>query len=164
MTVPDPDEQDRRSGAAQSGSGRADPDGTTAAFDDIVAGWRAEPDAPRWPSDADERTGPDAATPAGHTTGTADEARASAEQSAEEEHYIPPEPPPMPALRPRTVGGLLLIALGVLLLIAPGVAGLTELIGTPLGLLTLAGGIGWLVLGLRQGPPPDSGWDNGAQL
>jgi hypothetical protein len=164
VTVPDPDEQDRRGGAAQSGSGRADPGGTDAAFDEIVAGWRAEPDAPHWPSDADERTGPGAAALAGRAAGTGDEASRPAEQPAEEGHYVPPEPPPMPALRPRTIGGLLLIALGGLLLIAPGMTGLTELAGTPLGLLALAGGIGWLVLGLRQGPPPDSGWDDGAQL
>ncbi len=164
MTVPDPDEQERRGGTARSGSGGSDPDGTDAAFDDIVAGWRAEPDAPRWPVDADDRSGPAAAAPGGRAPGTRDRADGSAEQPAEEGHYVPPEPPPMPALRPRTVGGLLLVALGVTLLISPGVTGLTDVIGTPLGLLALAGGIGWLVLGLRQGPPPDAGWDDGAQL
>lgn len=163
MTVPDPDEQDRHGGAAQSGSDRADPDGTDAAFDDIVAGWRADPDAPRWPGDADDRTGPGAAA-LGGAPGGGDATDGPVEQPPEEGHYIPPEPPPMPTLRPRTVGGLLLIALGGLLLIAPHMTGLTELTGTPLGLLALAGGIGWLVLGLRQGPPPDSGWDDGAQL
>lgn len=163
MTVPDPDEQDGRAGAARSGSGGADPGGTDAAFDDIVAGWRADPDAPRWPSEPDG-TGPGTAGGADSATGTGYGATAPAEPSAEEEHYIPPEPPPLPTLRPRTLGGLLLIALGGLLLVAPGVTGVTEQFGTPLGLLALAGGIGWLVLGLRSGPPPDSGWDDGAQL
>lgn len=82
----------------------------------------------------------------------------------DEDHYVPPEPPPIPALRPRTLGGLLVIGLGVLLLFAPGVLGLAARIGTPLGLLALTGGIGWLVLGLRSGPAPGSGWDDGARL
>ncbi|MPZ67082.1 MAG: hypothetical protein GEU83_16775 [Pseudonocardiaceae bacterium] len=165
MTVPDPEEQDRRADAARSGPGGNEPARTDAAFDEIVAGWRAEPDAPRWPSDADsdaaDRNSAGSADPAPRS---GNRGRVPAEQPAEEEHFEPPEPPPMPTLRPRTVGGLLLIALGSLLLFAPGLAVVSERIGTPLGLLTLAGGIGWLVLGLRSGPPADSGWDDGAQL
>lgn len=157
MTVPDPEEQDRRAGAARSGSGGDDPARADAAFDEIVAGWRAEPDAPRWPGDAESEA-------ADVTPRSGNGGRVPAEQPAEEEHFEPPDPPPMPTLRPRTVGGLLLIVLGGLLLFAPGLATISERIGTPLGLLTLAGGIGWLVLGLRSGPPPDSGWDDGAQI
>ncbi|MQA16387.1 MAG: hypothetical protein GEV09_20245 [Pseudonocardiaceae bacterium] len=156
MTSPDPEEQDGRSGSARPGRDGTDPDGTDAAFEDIVAGWRAEQDAPRWPAEADAEPAPSReGTRSGPDRGGAVPA---------EEHFVPPEPPPMPALRPRTVGGLLLIGIGVLLLFAPGVPGLTERIGTPLGLLALAGGIAWLVLGLRSGPPTDSGWDDGAQL
>ncbi len=159
MTVPDPEEQDRRAGASRSGPGGNEPARTDATFDEIVAGWRAEPDAPRWPGDAESGTEVAGAADAAPRSGTG---RVPAEQP--EEHFEPPEPPPMPTLRPRTVGGLLLIALGGLLLFAPGVAAVSERLGTPLGLLTLAGGIGWLVLGLRSGPPADSGWDDGAQL
>ncbi|MGH3977961.1 MAG: hypothetical protein ACRDRZ_02995 [Pseudonocardiaceae bacterium] len=153
VTVPDPDEQDRHSAAGGTGPGGAGPDDTDAAFAEIVAGWREEPDVPRWPAEAEvtESAGPPARA---RDTHPADE----------EDHYVPPEPPPIPALRPRTVGGLLVIGLGVLLLFGPGVLGLAERIGTPVGLLALTGGIGWLVLGLRSGPPPGSGCDDGARL
>jgi hypothetical protein len=83
---------------------------------------------------------------------------------AEHEHFVPPEPPPLPKLRAGTVFGILLIALGIMLLVAPNVVGLEPRIGIPLALVSLVGGIGWLVLRMRQGPPPDSGWDDGARL
>ncbi|HEX3786784.1 MAG TPA: hypothetical protein VHW44_02895 [Pseudonocardiaceae bacterium] len=84
--------------------------------------------------------------------------------ASEEEHYVPPEPPPLPRLRPGTIFGIVLMVIGILLFAAPGIIGLDSRIATPLGLVALAGGIGWLVLRMRQGPPPDSGWDDGAQI
>ena len=85
---------------------------------------------------------------------------------AEDEHFVPPEPPPLPRLRPGTIFGIVLLAVGVFLLAGPNLIGLAPRIATPLALVSLAAGIGWLVLRMRQGPPsgPDSGWDNGAQL
>ena len=82
---------------------------------------------------------------------------------AEEDHFTPPEPPPLPIPRPRTVGGVALLAVGVLLLMGPNLLGLDEGVATPLGLLALTTAIGWLVIGLRSGPPPE-GWDDGARL
>lgn len=82
----------------------------------------------------------------------------------EEEHYVPPEPPPLPRLRPSTIFGIVLMAIGVFLLAGPQVIGLAPRIATPLALVSLAAGIGWLVLRMRQGPPPGSGWDDGAQV
>lgn len=84
--------------------------------------------------------------------------------AAEDEHFVPPDPPPLPRLRPGTVFGIVLLAIGVLLLAGPNLIGLAPRIATPLALVSMAAGIGWLVLRMRQGPPPDSGWDNGAQL
>jgi hypothetical protein len=84
--------------------------------------------------------------------------------SVEEDHFVPPEPPPLPRLRPGTIFGMLLLVIGVVLLAAPGALGLAPRIGTPLALVSLATGIGWLMLRMRQGPPPGSGWDDGAQL
>ena len=85
--------------------------------------------------------------------------------AAEEEgHYVPPDPPPLPRLRPATLFGILLMAIGVLLLAGPSLIGLAPRIATPLALVALTAGIGWLILRMRQGPPPDSGWDDGAQL
>ena len=42
--------------------------------------------------------------------------------------------------------------------------GLDPRIATPLALVAMASGIGWLVLRMKQGPPPGDGWDDGAQL
>ena len=86
------------------------------------------------------------------------------EWDGEEEHFVPPEPPPLPKLRPSTIFGIVLLVIGGFLLAAPSVIGLEPRIATPLALVSMAAGIGWLVLRMRQGPPPDSGWDDGAQL
>lgn len=83
---------------------------------------------------------------------------------AEDEHYVPPDPPPLPKLRPGTIFGIVLLAIGIFLLAAPTLIGLAPRVATPLALISMAAGIGWLVLRMRQGPPPDSGWDDGAQL
>jgi hypothetical protein len=83
---------------------------------------------------------------------------------AEEEHFVPPDPPPLPRLRKGTVFGIVLLAIGIFLLAGPSLIGLEPRIATPLALISMAAGIGWLVLRMRQGPPPDSGWDDGAQL
>ena len=85
--------------------------------------------------------------------------------ASDEEHYVPPEPPPFPRPHAGTVAGMVLIVLGLLLLIVPTIIGLGTRIGTPLGLVALAAGIGWLVLRIRQGNPPDHGdRDDGAQI
>lgn len=190
MAVPDPEDQD----AAEPGAGGAphrEPD-TDAVFAAIVAQWRTEPDAPRWPDDPDQdggpAVGPDARPAAGPDAGAGGgagvgrrgdaavleppeepwsgsaPADGGAAPPGDDDHFVPPDPPPFPVPRSRTVGGVAALALGVLLLAAPGLLGLGERVGTPLGLLVLTGAIGWLVLGLRSGPPPDSGWDDGAQL
>lgn len=83
---------------------------------------------------------------------------------AEDEHFVPPEPPPLPRLRPSTIFGMFLLAVGVFLLAGPNLVGLAPRIATPLALVCLAAGIGWLVLRIRQGPPDNSDWDDGAQL
>jgi hypothetical protein len=78
-----------------------------------------------------------------------------------DEHFVPPEPPPPPRLKAGTLLAILLIMIGVALLVLPSAAGLDERIGLPIALLSMAAGIGWLLLRIRQGPPPD---DDGAQL
>jgi hypothetical protein len=82
----------------------------------------------------------------------------------DEDHYIPPEPPPFPVLRASTIAALGLFVLGIVLLVAPGLFGLEARIGTPLSLVSLCAGVGWLILRMRNTPPPDSGWDDGAQV
>jgi hypothetical protein len=85
--------------------------------------------------------------------------------ASDDEHYVPPEPPPFPRPRAGTVVGMLLIAIGLLLLIVPTIIGLGSRIGTPLGLVALAAGIGWLVLRIRHGSSSDHGeHGDGAQI
>ncbi|WP_086821202.1 hypothetical protein [Allokutzneria sp. NRRL B-24872] len=84
--------------------------------------------------------------------------------SSIDDHFVPPDPPPLPPLRPATLGALALFCVGALLLIAPNLLGMAAGSATPLALLAISGGIGWLVLRMRKGPPPDSGWDDGAQV
>jgi hypothetical protein len=81
----------------------------------------------------------------------------------DDDHFEPPEPPPLPVPRPRTVGGVVVLTVGVLLLTAPTLLGLAERMATPLGLLALTAGIGWLAIGLRTDPPPEEP-DDGARL
>lgn len=167
VTVPDPEEQDRRNDTPRPGGpadGPADgPMDTDAVFASIVANWKSEPNAPRWP--ADEEEGWDASTPAHPVYPPSRPAAGPVKpyQPDDEGHFEPPEPPPFPVPRPRTLGGVALLAVGVLILVQPSLLHLGGRMGTLLGLLALTLGIGWLVLGLRTGPPPD-GWDDGARL
>jgi hypothetical protein len=80
------------------------------------------------------------------------------------EHYVPPEPPPMPRLRPGTIAAIGMLLLGALLLIVPSLLGIPARIAIPIALVSLATGVGLLVLRMRSGPPPDTGWDDGAQI
>lgn len=147
MSVPEPDEPDRCSGPG----GR---DGTDAAFAEIVAGLRAESQLPEWP----------AGEPNPDVSDNAAEQDRERVEHAEDDHFQPPEPPPLPTLRARTVAGLVALAFGALLLLAPTLLGLAVSTGRLLGILAVAGAIGWLLAGLHDGPPADSGWDDGARL
>lgn len=172
MTGRDGDEPDRRVEPDEAAAAREDID---AAFEEIVAAWRAEDTAPRWPGTAPppERTAGDP-TPPGSlgTQPVAPPPVASRPTAAEttsaprepEEHFVPPEPPPLPKIRRRTLGGLALLGLGLLLVVVPDLIGLSYQLGLLAGLIALTSGVGWLVLGLREGPPHDSGWDDGAVL
>ena len=121
-------------------------------FDAIVAGWQREGGVPAWPED-DAPTTELAAPPPPQQPA----------RQPEDEHYIPPEPPPLPRLGPPAIVGLVLLSLGLILVLVPGWLGVGPAYGLPLGLLTLAAGLGWLVLRLWPDPPdPPSGPDDGA--
>lgn len=157
MTYPDPEEQERDGSASR---GRAkdhtgdDPEATRTAFAHIVAGLQAEPMESATGFDPADGLPPDP---------TNDLPRVTGRHDAGEDHFDPPEPPPLPIPRPRTVGGVLTLAIGVFLLFGPNVLALGEHSAMLLGLLALTAGIGWLMMGLRPDPPPD-GSDDGAQL
>ncbi|MPZ86384.1 MAG: hypothetical protein GEV28_40845 [Actinophytocola sp.] len=85
----------------------------------------------------------------------------------DDEHYVPPEPPPLPRLRPLTIAALVLIVVSVVLLIVPGVVGLDARIGTPIALVALTFGGAMLLLRVRHSPKnqdPDTDRDDGAQI
>jgi hypothetical protein len=79
---------------------------------------------------------------------------------APEEHYQPPPPPPLPVLAPASLYALLLIAVGAVLIIAPGRLGLSLDVGLVLGVAAVAGGVGVLVSRMRDRPVDDG--DDGA--
>jgi hypothetical protein len=81
----------------------------------------------------------------------------------EDEHYEPPEPPPLPRLRWPTVLAIGLIVAGVVLLLLPAVTALDGRFATPVGLLGLAGGIALLLLRARTTSRLDPGED-GAEV
>jgi hypothetical protein len=83
---------------------------------------------------------------------------ASRYDEPEDEHYVPPKPPPLPKLRSVTVVALLAILGGIAILV-------TRVDGGDLGWLGIAAIIGGgvaLVWHMKDGPPTDSGWDDGA--
>jgi hypothetical protein len=77
---------------------------------------------------------------------------------ADEAHYLPPPPPPLPRLRSVTVGAVLAIGLGFLAIVFNVDDGGLRLPA----FVAIVGGAVSLVWNMRQGPPPDSGWDDGA--
>ncbi|WP_300018667.1 hypothetical protein [Pseudonocardia sp.] len=115
-------------------------------FEAIVSGLRGEGGLPEWPDDGVVR--PYAPAPA----------------PADDDHFVPPEPPPLPRIGPPAAVGLGLLLLGFVLVAAPGWVGVSASYGLPLGLLTLAAGLGWLVLRLWPSPPGPGDRDDGAVL
>lgn len=81
----------------------------------------------------------------------------------DDEHYVPPEPPPLPRLRPMTITALVLLLAGIVLLIGPGILGLDTRFATPIGLIALASGGLLLLLRIRR-TPPNLDRDDGAQV
>lgn len=190
----DPDERPPPDGGSEPES---EPDSDIADdFERIVAGWRRESSVPAWPDDEvpvelpspthPPETSPTVTHPVlgepgggGPDGGGADE-QGRAElggpgggepdepgRATGEGHFVPPEPPPLPRLGPPALVGLTLLGLGLVLVTSPNWVGVPASYGLPLGLLTLAAGLGWLVLRLWPDPPPcgdGDGEDDGAVL
>jgi hypothetical protein len=113
---------------------------------------------PEWP-EAAEWPGSGEAAPRG-----ADHAGPNAPY--DEDHFQPPVPPPAPRLAPATKWALSSIALGVVFLLAPSIAGVSR--GTTrdvLGVLLVLGGVGTLVARMADRPPTESDdGDDGAVI
>lgn len=149
-------------------------------FDAIVSAWRDEGSVPGWPAepveradradrsdtgDAGDATGAAADRPV-HRPGPAVPPPGGGADADPEDHYHPPEPPPLPRPGPPAVVGGGLIAVGLLLCVAPGLVGVGGTWPLPLGLVLIAAGLGWLLLRLwspdtDEGPDP---WDDGSRL
>ncbi|MBA0124938.1 hypothetical protein H0B56_05220 [Haloechinothrix sp. YIM 98757] len=82
----------------------------------------------------------------------------------EDEHFVPPEPPPVQKPAHGTVVSWLFLAAGVLMLIAPGVIGMSPAVSLPFGVLSISAGLGLLLMRIKDGPPPGSDPENGAQV
>ncbi|HEV7649646.1 MAG TPA: hypothetical protein VGP26_15990 [Actinophytocola sp.] len=138
-----PDLDDAPSGPAGS-SGSAGSAGSAAAEDDAEPAPQASPPPAAW---------------------RGQEAEWDWSWGTEEDHYVPPEPPPLPKLRPLTIVALVLVLAAVTLLVLPGVIGLDARIGTPIALVALTCGGAMLLLRVRQSPKsPDDDRDDGAQI
>jgi hypothetical protein len=108
---------------------------------------------PQWPTGP--TAGSETTTPGAELT--ADPAVAGSDPALEG-HFVPPPPPPFPRLRRVTVISLLVIAAGIVILA-------TNLDGGSLswlGIIAIVSGVATLVWHMKDGPPVDSGWDDGA--
>ncbi len=97
----------------------------------------------------------------------ADRAESEAELQADDAHFVPPDPPPVPRPKRRTVVALLALAVGLLMLIRPSLLQVAPDVVLVLGIACLVGGFGLLIHGLRprsSDPDDADGWDDGARL
>ncbi|MBV9096443.1 MAG: hypothetical protein JO079_00170 [Frankiaceae bacterium] len=112
---------------------------------------------PRWPEAESVAPGEDVDFDGADFDADLDDADDSFDP-ADHEHYVPPPPPPLPRLRSVTVGAVLAIGLGVLALAFDIEGGSLRIPA----FMAIVGGAISLVWNMRQGPPADSGWDDGA--
>lgn len=151
-------------------------DDVDAIFDELVADLRAE--GVGKDSDVAEPARPQADEPPSKPAANASDWRAgdvgwdetmladaSLDDDDDGEHFVPPEPPPLP----RPTGSMIIVGLffvlGLVLITAPSVIGMGSVVGTPLGILALAAGLGFLLLHTRDdNRPPGSDPSNGAQV
>ncbi|MEQ0564543.1 hypothetical protein ABJI51_36170 [Amycolatopsis sp. NEAU-NG30] len=157
--------------------GKDGPEDVDATFAEIVADLRAggfglpeedvaESESRKTPERAPEPPPVDTPPEPGWRSGGTswDTTMFSDDPAGDDEHYVPPEPPPLPRPRLGAFLILLLFLAGLFLLILPGAIGVGPTVATPLGILALATSIALLLLRVRQGPPPGADPSNGAQV
>ena len=124
---------------------------------------RKTPERPERPADPPAVESPP--EPGWRSGGTSWDATMFSDDPADDdEHYVPPEPPPLPRPKMGAFLILLLFLAGLFLLVLPGAIGVGPTVATPLGILALATSIALLLLRVRQGPPPGADPSNGAQV
>ncbi|MCW2881711.1 MAG: hypothetical protein JWQ95_5811 [Sphaerisporangium sp.] len=94
-----------------------------------------------------------------------DDERAPAPEEDDSDHYVPPPPPPLPKMDPGTKIAWLALFGG------PAYLLLAALLSWPMdgwivfaAIAAFIGGFVALIVRMGDGPPPDSGWDDGAIL
>jgi hypothetical protein len=143
----------------------AGPDHTADQFEAIVAGWRREGAVPSCPGDDRPPAEPPRTPPTAMPPVSPVRPASPVESDPGFDHFVPPEPPPLPRIGPPAIVGFSLLVLGLTLVAAPGLVGVPDVYGLPLGLLSLAAGLGWLVLRLWPAPPDERDEDDdGAQI
>jgi hypothetical protein len=146
----------------------------------IVDAWNRESDAPvpPWPvsEDVDDATptiADEAATSRRLRRRSDPEAAAAPDDALpawlepdaleDDGHYVPPPPPPIPKVRRNTVGALVALTVGLVLVFAPNLIGQVQSVGLGVvGIALMLGGAGALVWHMRDAPPTDRGPDDGA--
>jgi hypothetical protein len=127
-------------------------------FEAIVANFDRTSDVsvPPWPVDED-------VDPAHEPTYEPAPAVAAPTFSFDDEHFVPPDPPPSPPLHPVAKYGWVALITGVLALIIPTLFGRMLSTGwTLLAIACIVGGFATLVFRMKDAPPTDSGPDDGA--
>ncbi|MFL6238044.1 MAG: hypothetical protein ACJ735_00935 [Actinomycetes bacterium] len=133
----------------------------------IVASLQSTPttdDAP-WPAIEDEVTDRevDRAEPRAADDAPAYRSRPEISDDDDEDHFVPPDPAPLPPANPVTKYGWTALLGGIVLLVVPALFG--HAIGSSLlaiAIIAIIGGFLTLVLRLKDGPPDDTGPDDGA--
>lgn len=96
----------------------------------------------------------------------AHKAEVQAERDADEAHFTPPEPPPLPRPKGRTIGALLMLLGGIILLARPGLLAVGFDLALVLAVVLILGGVTILLTGIwrRHNAGDAAGWDDGAQV
>jgi Flp pilus assembly protein TadB len=94
----------------------------------------------------------------------AHEAEIEAERAADEAHFEPPEPPPLPRPKGRTIGALLMLLGGLVLLVRPGLLAVGFDLTMVIAVILMLGGAVLLLTGIwkRRNSSEADGWDDGA--
>ena len=94
----------------------------------------------------------------------AHQAEIEAEREADDAHFTPPEPPPLPRPKGRTIGAALMILAGIALLARPGLLAVGPDLALVLAVVLILAGASILLTGIwrRRGGGDGDGWDDGA--
>lgn len=93
----------------------------------------------------------------------AQEAEVQAERDADEAHFEPPEPPPLPRPKGRTIGAMLMLLGGIVLLVRPGLLAVGFDLTMVISVILILGGAAILLTGIWKRRAADAdGWDDGA--